>query len=94
MEPNVNHQEDIRPKLTRHTLKQQEFLKSDAASLARIELKLMVGNPKYNTIDSFSAKSAEDVPFVDKHMQYLCEHLNVNPRHYLSNLKLKTRLSA
>jgi hypothetical protein len=92
MEANTNQPKGGGPTTTRRTLKQQEFLKSEAASMARVELKLMVGDPKYNTRNSFSAKSPDEVPFVEKHIQYLCDHPNLNPRHYLSNLKLKTKL--
>jgi len=76
----------------RYTLKQQEFMKSEAAMLARVELKLMLTDPKYNTQNGYSARSAKEVLFVDKHIQYLCDHPKLDPRHYIMNLKLITKL--
>lgn len=75
------------------TLRQKAFFKSEAAMMARIELKLMVNNPNYNTRETFSAKHSQSMPFVERHMKYLSEHPNLDPRHYLSNLKLITRIN-
>jgi len=76
----------------RHTIQQQNFLKSEAGTMARNELKLMVADPDYNTRSSFSVIEPDGVSFVDKHMKYLSEHPKLNYQHYLSNLKLITKL--
>lgn len=88
-------QADSNPKIAnpiRYTLQQQAFFKSEAAMMAKVELKLMDGDPKYNTRASFSAGQDTDISFVDRHMKYLSEHPKLNPRHYLSNLRLMTKI--
>jgi hypothetical protein len=74
------------------TLQQKAFFRSEAAEKARAELKLMVGDPRYNTQKTFSAKDPDLTSFVDKHMQYLSQHPKLDPRHYLSNLRLMTKV--
>lgn len=75
------------------TQRAQEFLKSEEGVAVYAELIKMVGDTGYNTASSFSP-SAEDgnLLFVDKHMNYLCAHLGVNSSHYLSNLRLITKV--
>lgn len=34
------------------------------------------------------------IPFVDKHITYLLAHPKVNPKHYLSNLRLMLRVKS
>lgn len=57
----------------------------------------MTTNALYNTNASYSANSNSYpnnlIPFTEKHMQYLNTHPNVNPRHYISNLRLVTKRS-
>lgn len=74
------------------TLKAQEFLKSDEGQAAYDELQRMIKDDSYNTASTFSP-SAENgsLLFIDKHMNYLCAHLDVNTVQYLSNLKLITK---
>lgn len=75
------------------TQRAQLFLESPEGIAAYQELIKMVENDEYNTTSTFSP-SAQDgnLAFIDKHMSYLCAHLNVNTTHYLSNLRLITKV--
>lgn len=75
------------------TQRAQLFLESEAGISVYNELIKMVEDLNYNTASTFSP-SAEDgnLAFIDKHMSYLCAHLNVNTVHYLSNLRLITKV--
>ncbi len=59
-------------------------------------LKAMAKNKMYNTESSYSANSElypdNLIPFVAKHMEYLRTHPATDPQHYLSNLRLMTRV--
>jgi len=73
--------------------RQQAFFKSEAAMTAEAELKLMANDPRYNTQGTFSARySSNLMPFVERHMKYLSEHPKLDTQHYLSNLKLMTKI--
>lgn len=87
-----NQANDTRPMPGRFTSRQQAFFKSEAAMIAKDELKLMANDPRYNTQGIFSAQYAQDMSFVERHMKYLSEHPKLDPRHYLSNLKLMTKV--
>lgn len=76
----------------RFTLQQEAFFKSESGRAAKAELTVMEKDPRYNTLGSYSAKLAHDMPFVKRHMKYLSEHPKLNPDHYLSNLKLMTKI--
>lgn len=60
------------------------------------QLEAMASDDGYNTPASYSANTAlypdNLISFVDKHMLYLKTHTTVNTQHYISNLKLMTRL--
>ena len=71
----------------------QKFLKSEEASLARKELRKMMADTRFNTQSTYSPSSSERLLFVDRHMKYLSVHVNLNPNHYIANLKLMTRIS-
>jgi hypothetical protein len=71
--------------------KTREFLASPEAATIREELSRMMLNPCYNTRSSYSAAVNKDILFVDKHINYLSSHLNVDPAQYMSNLKLITK---
>jgi hypothetical protein len=75
--------------------RQQAFFDSEVASIAKSELKLMDKDPQYNTQGTFSARYTGHVmPFVERHMKYLSEHPKLDAQHYLSNLKLMTRIKS
>lgn len=71
----------------------QKFLDSELADTIRAELQRMVDDPQFNTENSYSPSSVERLEFIDKHMGYLSRHLSLNPNHYLSNLRLMTRIN-
>ena len=62
-------------------------------SNVREKLMAIEGNVDYLTSESsYTSNQAQypdgRIPFVDKHMDYLLMHPNVNPEQYLSNLRL------
>lgn len=76
--------------------KKSNILFSEEGQKIRIELAEIEANPKYRTGTSYSANSEDYpdhvMPFVEKHMLYLSKHHELNPQHYLSNLRLKIRI--
>lgn len=76
--------------------KRVNFFESEEGRKARQTLLNMVENGQYHTASSYSANAAtypdHVISFVDKHMKYLSEHRAVNIDHYLSNLRLRTRI--
>jgi hypothetical protein len=72
-----------------------DFYESEEGVAIQEELKLIAANVAYNTVASYSADSNlypdNLIPFVDKHMRYLCNHPTIDPQQYLSNLRLITR---
>jgi hypothetical protein len=75
-----------------NSLSAQKFLNTEEASAVRIELDGLMTNPDFNTESTYSPASVEMVTFTEKHMKYLSLHPTLNHRHYISNLKLKTRI--
>lgn len=69
-------------------------------SLEGLEIKriltVMALDTAYNTDSSYSANSElypdNLIPFVAKHMSYLNAHPSTDPQHYVSNLRLMTRV--
>jgi hypothetical protein len=76
----------------RTTVSQQKFLDSEEAAQIRSALEKMVFDPLFNTKAQYTAGTNNSWTFVEKHMQYLSEHPKLNPQHYLSNLRLMTRV--
>lgn len=76
--------------------KQRSFLESEEGMKIKRALHLMESDSMYSTKASYSANvnTYPDhlIPFVDKHMQYLSEHQNIEPEQYLSNLRLMTKI--
>jgi hypothetical protein len=64
----------------------------------RDALRLMENDLTYQTDSGYSSNESlypdNNITFVEKHMNYLTEHRNVNPEQYLSNLRLMTRIRA
>ena len=60
------------------------------------KLSLLVGNSSYNTTSTYTSNAEKYpdniLPFVDKHIDYLHKHPNINPEQYIANLKMKTRV--
>ncbi len=74
------------------SLSAQRFLDSEEAVAIRGTLKEMMDDPEFNTKSMYSSTAGGDVLFVDKHMDYLSQHTSLNVDHYLSNLRLMTRV--
>lgn len=74
------------------TQRAQLFVKSEEGKAAYAELQRMVEDDGYNTLASFSPAAKDGhLAFIDKHMGYLCSHLDVVASQYLSNLRLITK---
>lgn len=70
----------------------QQFLKSEEAETLRKELQNMVKDPNYNTYVRYSLVTTNGSQFVNKHMAYMANHLHMNHRQYILNIKLMTKL--
>lgn len=61
----------------------------------REELEQLAADAAYNTPSSYSPDSQSypdhQIPFVDKHMDYLLNHPKINSSQYLANLRMKSR---
>lgn len=74
------------------TIKAQDFLKSEEGMTVYNELLKMIDDANYNTDSSFSPSAEGGVLlFIDKHMNYICTHLDMDANQYLSNLRLITK---
>jgi hypothetical protein len=78
------------------TVKKKVSLYETPEGMAIVEaLIIMSKDVAYNTGSSYSANVSlypdHKIPFVDKHVQYLNLHPNIDPQQYLSNLRLMTR---
>ncbi len=76
--------------------KRPNFYESDQAAGVKSTLEEMQSDLRYNTDSSYSADVIKHpdhlINFVDKHMQYLQAHPEVNPTQYIANLRLITKL--
>ena len=72
------------------------FMETEEGRECREALILMATNGQYNTESSYSSNSERypdnQIPFVDKHMRYLDAHPSLDPKQYIANLRIKTRL--
>jgi len=59
-------------------------------------LQEMVEDKSYRTVSGYSIDTDtypdHAVPFIQDHMNYLRKHPQVNPEHYLSNLRLMLKI--
>ena len=59
-------------------------------------LEEMLQDNTFNTLPGYSidteAYPDNKIPFIENHMDYLRKHPNVNPEHYLSNLKIMLKI--
>lgn len=76
--------------------KKTNFFETDEGVEIEQQLKDMAVNTLYNTESGYSANTNlypdNVMSFVDKHKSYLVNHPNTDPNHYISNLRLMTRL--
>ncbi len=75
-------------------LNARQFLASDEAISIRQALEEMMTSKKFNTQSTYTPSEEEVQTFVDKHMKYLSLHTNTSPQSYISNLKLRTRITS
>ena len=72
------------------------FLESEEGVAIRQKLRYMMGDKSYNTSSSYSANSSQhpdnQISFVEKHMNYLNVHPNLDADMYIANLRLMTRI--
>lgn len=76
--------------------KKSNILTSEEGQQIRAELEAIGNDKRYRTKDTYSANETDFpdhvMPFVEKHMLYLSKHSELNPQHYLSNLRLKIKI--
>ena len=76
--------------------KRPNFFDTEEGIQTEERLLRMESDSTYNTESSYSANGViykdHIISFKDKHMKYLSEHQAVNIEHYLSNLRLMTRV--
>lgn len=76
------------------SISQKTFLSSTEATYALNELSLMEDSREYVTEPTFTMTTdTNSISFAQRHLEYLSRHTNVNPLHYISNLKLMTKKS-
>lgn len=72
------------------------FSDTDEGRYVRSQLLAMVADEAFMTESTYSANAMlhpdKVITFVDKHMEYLRLHPAVDLHHYLSNLRLMSRL--
>lgn len=72
------------------------FRETDEGRYAKQQLQNMVEDEAYKTESTYSANAVlhpdKTLSFVDKHMEYLRLHPATDLHHYLSNLRLISRL--
>lgn len=60
------------------------------------ELQLMLEDDSFHTIPGYSIDTAtypdSAVPFIESHLGYLQKHPQVDPKYYLSNLRLMLKV--
>lgn len=76
------------------TTRKVPFAESETGIEARATLEALLANVNHTTESGYHVNEAlhpdNKIGFVDKHMEYLSTHPNVNPSYYLSNLRLMT----
>ncbi len=74
------------------------FYTSEDGLIAIAELRTIAKSADYHTSSSYSANAElypdHKMPFVDKHMQYLQNHPELNMHQYIANIKLMTKVKS
>lgn len=72
------------------------FFDTDEGAAVKLELKHLVADKSYNTEPIYSANVLLHpdhlMSFFDKHLAYLRSHPAIDPKQYLANLRLMTRI--
>lgn len=71
---------------------QQTFINSEAAVELREELMAMENDPTFITDSTYVPTTKGEISFCDKHFAYMSMHQDIQPRDYMNNLRLKTRI--
>lgn len=78
------------------TSKKQDFFETAEGIEIKEMLINMTTSSQYATGSSYSPNTVEyennRVPFIDKHMAFIRKNPQINPLHYIANLKILTRL--
>ncbi len=76
--------------------KRSGFFDSEEGKAIRQKLQYMTTDKTFNTLSSYTADSElypdSKMPFVDKHMNYLNAHPELDSQMYIANVRLKTRI--
>ena len=76
--------------------KKINFFESEEGHKAKASLQSMANSSGFHTKSSYSANTTvypgNTISFVDKHMNYLNAHRDLNPDQYIANLRLMTRI--
>lgn len=73
-------------------LTREQFLQTDVGTSAVKELQRMTSSADYTTIKAYDPCVGHKQSFVDRHINYLVKHPHVSPLHYLSNLRVMTKV--
>lgn len=72
------------------------FLESDEGKVIRRTLREMAVNSSYNTASTYTPNTLKYptniISFVDRHIDYLSTHPNLEASKYIANIKLMTRV--
>ncbi len=78
------------------TKRKTDFFISEEGIEAKRMLLQIVADDAYDTGSSYTANSVaypdNQMPFINKHMDYLSSHPAIDAGHYISNLRLRTRI--
>jgi len=76
--------------------KRSGFFDSEEGKAIRSKLQYMTTDKSFNTLSSYTSDSLlypdSQMPFVDKHMNYLNSHPELDSQMYIANVRLKTRI--
>ena len=76
--------------------KRISFFDSEEGVAVKDALDAMAKDNCYNTTDSYSANIVQNpnnlISFTDKHMNYLNSHPKIDPKQYIANLRLMTKI--
>jgi hypothetical protein len=76
--------------------KRSGFFDSEEGKEIRLKLQYMTRDKAFNTLSSYTSDSLlypdSKMPFVDKHMNYLNSHPELDSQMYIANVRLKTRI--
>jgi hypothetical protein len=76
--------------------KRIDFFNSEEGKYVKLKLQHMSSDTSYNTSASYTSNTTAYpdnlLPFVDKHMNFLNTHPQLDAQIYLANLRLMTRI--